>query len=88
MPNEASVPLTDSAEVTNSKAQQQHSASARSRAAAKGVATSERHKQERRAESLARMQAQIEDGTLVVRQMTTAEREAVSGAAPKTRVRA
>jgi hypothetical protein len=74
MLNQASVPLADAAEVTKSKARRPNSASARSRAAAKGVATLERHKKERRAESLARMQAQIEDGTLVVRQMTTAER--------------
>jgi signal transduction histidine kinase len=84
MLDQASVPLADSPEVANSKARRPQSASARSRAAAKGVATLERHRQERRAESLARMQAQIDDGTLVVRQMTTAERDAVSGAAPRT----
>jgi hypothetical protein len=51
-------------------------ADARSRAAAKGMATFRRHQEERRADSLAQIRSQIADGTLVVRQMTTAQREA------------
>jgi hypothetical protein len=47
-----------------------------SRAAAKGAATLRRHRQERRADSLAQIRSQIADGTLVVRQMTVAERKA------------
>ncbi len=40
--------------------------------AEKGAATVKRHKQERRADKLDQMLAQIADGTLIVRQMTIA----------------
>jgi hypothetical protein len=43
--------------------------------AQKGVATVRRHKDERRAELLHDIDAQIANGTLVVRQMTAAEHE-------------
>lgn len=85
MPSHPSVTVPDQANVTTSKTPQSLSAAARNRAAAKGVATSQRHRQERRAESLAEIQAQIADGTLVVRQMTTAERRAASGAGRRPR---
>lgn len=85
MPSHPSVTVPDQANVTTSKTPQPLSAAARNRAAAKGVATSQRHRQERRAESLAEIQAQIVDGTLVVRQMTTAERRAASGAGRRPR---
>jgi hypothetical protein len=57
---------------------------ARSRSAAKGVATVLRRKEERRADSLAAMREQIADGTLVVRQMTSAERTGHAEAARRT----
>jgi hypothetical protein len=43
-------------------------------AAQKGAATLRRHAADRRAESLRRIREQIADGTLVIRQMTAAER--------------
>ncbi len=43
-------------------------------AAQKGAATVRRHAQDRRDESLSRIREQIADGTLVIRQMTAAER--------------
>ena len=51
-------------------------ADARSRAATKGAATLRRHREERRADSLAQIRSQIADGTLVVRQMPVAKRNA------------
>jgi hypothetical protein len=45
-------------------------------AAAKGVATTRRHKRERRTDALDHIRAQIADGTLVVRQMGAAEHKA------------
>jgi hypothetical protein len=44
--------------------------------AAKRAATVQRKKDERRAECLSQIEAQIADGTLVVRQMTIAEHQA------------
>jgi hypothetical protein len=49
--------------------------------AQKGVATVRRHKDERRAELLHDIDAQIANGTLVVRQMTDAEHKTASPAA-------
>ena len=43
-------------------------------AAQRGVATARRRQQDRRDESLRQIRAQIADGTLVVRQMSSAER--------------
>jgi hypothetical protein len=85
MPSQAPPTFADQANVTSSSPRQPLSAAARSRASTRAVATVQRHRQERRAESLAQIQAQIADGTLVVRQMTTAERSSASGAARLTR---
>jgi hypothetical protein len=49
---------------------------ARSKAAQKGAATVKRRKEERRVERLDEIQDQVADGTLVIRQMTSAERAA------------
>jgi hypothetical protein len=49
-------------------------ADARSRAAQKGAATTKRRREERRAERLDEIQDQVDDGSLVIRQMTPAER--------------
>jgi signal transduction histidine kinase len=84
MPSQAALPFADEANVTIANMRRPLSADARSRAAAKGVATLQRHARERRADSLARIRAQIADGTLVVRQMTTAERKAAPGDARPT----
>ena len=55
--------------------------------AQKGAATLLRHKDERRAASLDQIRAQIADGTLVVRQMTDAERKAASQTAGESRAK-
>ena len=86
MPSQASMTFADQATVTNSNPRRSPSAGARSLAATKAVATAQRHRQERRAESLAQIQAQIADGTLVVRQMTTDERSAASGGVRRIRL--
>ena len=85
MPSESSTPIADEANVTIPKTLQPLPRDALSRAAAKGAATLQRHKEERRADSLAQIRAQIANGTLVVRQMTIAQRKAASEAARRTR---
>jgi hypothetical protein len=55
--------------------------------ARKTAATVLRHKEERRAESLAEIQAQTDAGTLVVRQMSKTEQAAASVVARETRRR-
>jgi signal transduction histidine kinase len=77
-------PFADEANVTIQEARRPPSADARSRAAAKGAATLQRHARERRDSDLADIRAQIANGTLVVRQMTSAERGAASGAPRRT----
>lgn len=67
MPSESSIPNTQDANASMSS-------EARVASAQKGAATVRRHKQDRRDESLRHIRAQIADGTLVVRQMTAAER--------------
>jgi anti-sigma28 factor (negative regulator of flagellin synthesis) len=75
MPSESSTPIADEANVASPNTLQPPRRDARSRAAAKGAATIQRHKEERRADNLAQIRAQIANGTLVVRQMTIAERK-------------
>jgi hypothetical protein len=70
----------DEANVTIQRVGRPPVAPARSRAQAKGAATVQRNARERRASRLADIRAQIANGTLVVRQMTPAERGAGSGA--------
>jgi hypothetical protein len=55
--------------------------------AKKTAATVLRHKQERRAESLAHIRTQTDDGSLVIRQMSKEEQAAASQAARTTRAR-
>jgi mevalonate kinase len=55
--------------------------------AAKGVATLRRHAEERRAEKLMDMRAQMANGTLVIRQMTPAELDIASATARRTLAR-
>ena len=55
--------------------------------ARKTAATVLRHKQERRAESLREIQAQTDEGTLVIRQMSDEEQAEASEAARQTRTR-
>ena len=55
--------------------------------ARKTAATVLRHKEERRAESLAEIQAQTDAGTLVIRQMSKTEQAAASEVARETRRR-
>lgn len=73
MPSNSSRPAADQAAITISSTHP-FSAGAGSRAATKGAATARRNKQERRVERLALIDAQIADGTLVVRQMPAADR--------------
>jgi hypothetical protein len=76
MRGESSTPNADQANLRTSDVVQLLAGDARSRSAAKGAATLLRHKAEQRADRLSQMRAQIADGTLVVRQMTTAQRMA------------
>jgi hypothetical protein len=55
--------------------------------AKKTAATVLRHKQERRAESLAHIRSQTDEGTLVIRHMSDEEQAAASQAARMTRSR-
>jgi hypothetical protein len=55
--------------------------------AQRGMATLRRHKDERRAESLRQISAQIADGTLVVRHMTEQQQKAASQLARQTRAK-
>ena len=57
----------------------------RTRGAKKAVETRRRHGEARRADRLAEIRVQIANGTLVVRQMTAAEREVASEAGRQTR---
>jgi hypothetical protein len=59
----------------------------RSATAKKTAATVLRHKQERRAESLAHIQSQTNDGSLVIRHMSEEEQADASQAARSTRTR-
>jgi hypothetical protein len=59
----------------------------RSVTAKKTAATVLRHKQERRAESLAHIRSQTDEGTLVIRHMSDEEQAAASQAARMTRTR-
>jgi hypothetical protein len=59
----------------------------RSATAKKTAATVLRHKEERRAESLAHIQNQTNDGSLVIRHMSEEEQAAASQAARSTRTR-
>jgi hypothetical protein len=59
----------------------------RSATAQKTAATVLRHKQERRAESLAHIRSQTDEGTLVIRHMSDEEQAAASQAARTTRTR-
>jgi hypothetical protein len=59
----------------------------RSATAKKTAATVLRHKQERRAESLAHIRSQTDEGTLVIRHMSDEEQAAASKAARTTRTR-
>ena len=59
----------------------------RSATANKTAATVLRHKQERRAESLAHIRSQTDEGTLVIRHMSDEEQAAASQAARTTRTR-
>jgi hypothetical protein len=54
---------------------------ARTNAARRGAATLLRRRNERRADSLDQIRAQIADGTLVIRQMTPAQQKAAARAA-------
>jgi hypothetical protein len=62
-------------------------AGGRSATAKKTAATVLRHKEERRAESLRHIQAQTDEGTLVIRHMSEVEQAAASQAARTTRTR-
>lgn len=59
----------------------------KSATAEKTAATVLRHKEERRAESLAHIQTQTDDGSLVIRHMSEEEQAAASQAARSTRTR-
>jgi hypothetical protein len=78
------MPKTQSA---TEKSSPSPSGDGRSATAKKTAATVLRHKQERRAESLAHIRSQTDEGTLVIRHMSDEERAAASQAASTTRTR-
>ena len=77
----------DKADVTLPNALRFLTAAAPSSPAQKGAATFLRHRDERRADRLHEIRAQIADGTLVVRQMTDAEHKAAFQAAGESRAK-
>lgn len=81
MPNESSTPDAGHARATVPTGARGLAGDARTRSAVKAAATVRRHREERRAESLDQIRAQIAAGTLVVRQMTAAQHKAASEAA-------
>jgi hypothetical protein len=87
MPRESSPSSADLHNVTTPNAVQLPAPDSWSRSAKKGAATSQRRKEERRAERLDEIRAQVADGTLVVRQMTGAQHRAASEVARRTRER-
>lgn len=82
----SSTPNSDRANVPGSKAPGLLGGDERTRGVKKAVGTFQR-REEARVDRLAEIRVQIANGTLVVRQMTAAEREAASEAARQTRAR-
>jgi anti-sigma28 factor (negative regulator of flagellin synthesis) len=76
MPTESSTPNTDPPNESIANDPRPLATDARTSAATKGAATLRRHKEQRRAERLSEIRAEIADGTLVVRQMTAAQHNA------------
>jgi hypothetical protein len=85
MPSKSSTPNSDRANLPGSNAPGLLGGDERTRATNKAVGTLQRREEARRADRLAEIRVQIANGTLVVRQMTAAEREAASEAARQTR---
>ena len=75
MPTSSSTPDSNCSRGSASSHTPLSTAVAAKRTRAKGRETELRHKEERRHERLRDIRAQIADGTLVVRQMTVAERD-------------
>jgi signal transduction histidine kinase len=63
------MPSADQAKGTTATGRTPPASDVRRRASAKGAATVQRHRQERRAERLAQIRAQTKDGTLIIRHM-------------------
>lgn len=87
MSNNSSTPPTGPTKVSESETSSAAGSDIRTRSAVKAAATVRRHREERRAESLDQIRDQIAAGTLVVRQMTPAQRQAASEAARLTQAR-
>ena len=87
MPSKSSILDRDGANPSRPNAPGLLGGDERTRAAKKAVGTRLRHREARRADRLAEIRVQIANGTLVVRYMTAAEREAASEAARQTRAR-
>jgi hypothetical protein len=85
--NNSSTPPAGPTKGTQSESSSAASADIRTRSAVKAAATVRRHREERRAESLDQIRDQIAAGTLVVRQMTPAQRQAASEATRLTQAR-
>ena len=82
-----STPPTGPTKVTESETSAGAGSDIRTRSAVKAAATVRRHREERRAESLDQIRDQIAAGTLVVRQMTPAQRQDASEATRLTQAR-
>lgn len=74
MPSESSTANTNHPNPLKSRTRPLIASGAQTSPARKGATTVRRRTEERRAEALRQIRAQIDDGTLVVRQMTAAER--------------
>lgn len=81
MPRKLCLTSTDAADLALPRALQAIAGGPRARAATKGAATARRHREERRADRLNEIRAQVADGTLVIRQMTSEQHKAASHAA-------
>jgi hypothetical protein len=88
MPSESSARSADWTSHPTASTRRPLSADARRRAAAKGASTIARHRQERRAERLAEIRAQTEDGTLIIRQMPIEPSRGARGTAERRSARA
>jgi len=87
MLGESSTPNPEPADVTESTAPSPLTESAQSRGAKKRSETVRRRIEERRTDKLDQLRAQVADGTLIIRQMTVAQREEASHDASQARAR-
>jgi hypothetical protein len=86
MPSALSAANTHHIKASMSQARPHSPAEPPTSSAQKGATTARRRKEERRADTLRQMSAQIDDGTLVVRQMSATEHATASQDARRRRM--